>query len=510
MQQVFCEVESTDKTQLERWHDKHQFKPDAEGKFPIADFEGKNPTTPEILLEQIRKNVSVVDYEPLYALPYDERIFVMVCGGPSLAKHLEEIREKALQPDRYLVVCSNMTASYLLEHGITPHVHFIIDPLERKKFDVAPGKTNPAIQYWMNAACHPAVFEELKAQSIKPYMFLADFSAEEKAVQAVKESMRPGQVGMMSIQGGTMAGLRAMNLADGIGFRSMEYYGFDATVEVADGVARPYAYKKKRGEVIIEVTCDLCPAKFDTTLILQSQVNEFLSFRQLMPWMDIKIIGGGLIDHAFTHLKEREASVKHAPYRYSKEYAEMQKELHKVGDYGVTGRQFIPTIFHGVSQLAKAYGAVKVLDYGSARGDTMKAVREHLLVPPVVTDKCYDPFIDGIDAEPEPADFVICTDVLEHVEPECTKAVLDHLQALTKKLLFCSISLREANKTLSDGRNAHINLRPPEYWLKEIKRRFVVSEVKVSSDGETLLLVAESLQGCKETIERTKPRERSA
>ena len=499
-EQQFCEVESTDPAQHARWLAKHGFKPEADGTFRVDSFEGQTPVSVEQLFDNIRANVQRSDYVPLYTEPFDERTFVMVCGGPSLADHLDEIRAKTQQPDKYLIVCSNMTGGYLLEHGITAHAHFCIDPQEKKRFDFLPHKVSRETQYWLNVACHPAVFAELRDQGIKPYAFLADFDPDGKAVQAVRESMQPGQPGMAAIQGGTMAGLRALNLADALGFRSMEYYGFDGSVRVADGRAQPYAYEKKRGEAIIEIQCDRCAEKFDTTLIFQKQVNEFLKWRQQMPWLDVRIIGGGLIAHYWEHVAQLQAQevARREARRYTPEYAQLQRLLHAEGAYGVTGKNYIPTIFHGVAQLAKRLPNVSVLDYGAAQGDTMRAVRDHLWLPPNVTDHCYDPFVDDAAREPEPADFVICTDVMEHVEPECTWAVLDHIQALTKRIVFFSISLKKANKVLADGRNAHVNLRTSEFWLREIQRRFVMSEAKVSNDGEVVLAIGQALDDVRE------------
>lgn len=504
MDQAFCEVENVDPEQHIKWLEKHGFKPGEDGTFPVDSFEGKTPVSVDKLLENIRQNVSAGDYTPLFTEPYDERTFVMICGGPSIADHLDEIREKSLKPDQYLIVCSNMTGSYLLDHGITPHAHFIIDPQEKKKYDVAPGKTSPLIQYWINAACHASVFTALKDQGIKPCMFLCDCESEGKARQAVKESLLEGQPGMMAIQGGTMAGLRAMNLADALGFRKIEYYGFDACVQISDGRAKPYAYEKKRGEAIIEIKCDRCDARFDTTLIFQKQVNEFIEWRNNLRWLDISIIGGGLIAHYQKHIEELETSVIHSPLRYTPEYGELQRELHAAGGYGLSGRAYIPTIFHAISQLAKRLGSVSVLDYGSAGGETMKAVREHMWLPPCVTEQCYDPFVAEFSAEPHPADFVICTDVMEHVEPDCTKSVLDHLASLTKRIIFFSISLKKAKKILSDGRNAHINLRNTEFWLREIKRRFITSEVKLAFDGDVLLAIGQSIDDVRDTIRSRK------
>jgi 2-polyprenyl-3-methyl-5-hydroxy-6-metoxy-1,4-benzoquinol methylase len=128
----------------------------------------------------------------------------------------------------------------------------------------------------------------------------------------------------------------------------------------------------------------------------------------------------------------------------------------------------------------------------------MKAVAEHLFMPPNVESRCYDPFVGEFAVEPEAADLVICTDVLEHVEQECTGAVLDHIQSLTKRLVFFSISLVKAEKILADGRNAHINLPGAEFWLKEIRRRFITSEAKLINGTESLLVVAQSIEDVRE------------
>src|SRR5688572_27705106 len=143
MGQEFCEVENTNPAVHNAWLAKHGFQPDARATFPVADFEGKVAVERDKLLENIRKNVSAGDYEPLNAEVDDERTFVMVCGGPSLADHLDEIGAKAAQPDKYLVVASNMTAGYLVANGISPHVHFIIDPQKKKYLDVA--RTYPGV-----------------------------------------------------------------------------------------------------------------------------------------------------------------------------------------------------------------------------------------------------------------------------------------------------------------------------------------------------------------------------
>jgi hypothetical protein len=80
----------------------------------------------------------------------------------------------------------------------------------------------------------------------------------------------------------------------------------------------------------------------------------------------------------------------------------------------------------------------------------------------------YDPAIPGKDERPEFADLVVCTDVLEHIEPERIGAVLAHLRGLARKAIWCVISTKPSNKTLPDGRNAHILIRPESWWREAL------------------------------------------
>ena len=97
---------------------------------------------------------------------------------------------------------------------------------------------------------------------------------------------------------------------------------------------------------------------------------------------------------------------------------------------------------------------------------------------------------------------VICTDVVEHVETECTFAVLDHIASLTKRVAGFSISLVPAVKVLSDGRNAHINLRAQEFWLRELNKRFIVAEAK--SRGDVLLVVGQAISDVRQVLKERK------
>jgi hypothetical protein len=81
---------------------------------------------------------------------------------------------------------------------------------------------------------------------------------------------------------------------------------------------------------------------------------------------------------------------------------------------------------------------------------------------------------------------VVCTDVLEHIEPEHLDAVLRHVCSLAKKAVFLQIATRPAKKCLPDGRNAHLTVQSAEWWLAKIPARIEWS----ASDGREVRVLA--------------------
>lgn len=140
---------------------------------------------------------------------------------------------------------------------------------------------------------------------------------------------------------------------------------------------------------------------------------------------------------------------------YSPDYKRLQQEFHvQRPDYGCSGHKYADAILG----LARSLKTESVLDYGCGKCTLAKA-----LPFPIAN---YDPFIPEFHKLPgEHFDIVVCTDVMEHVEEEFVKSVLDEIQSLADKLVFFQIATAPAQKVLPDGRNAHITIRPASWWL---------------------------------------------
>jgi 2-polyprenyl-3-methyl-5-hydroxy-6-metoxy-1,4-benzoquinol methylase len=145
----------------------------------------------------------------------------------------------------------------------------------------------------------------------------------------------------------------------------------------------------------------------------------------------------------------------------SDEYRKLNEELHETNEaYGTSGHKHAEAIVG----LANAMQTADILDYGCGKGTLNQAIGIRI--------KEYDPAVPGKDDAPDPADIVVCSDVLEHIEPECLEDVLSDLEVLAKRAVFLCVATRPAMKVLSDGRNAHLIVEDKSWWLPKLMDRW--------------------------------------
>lgn len=143
----------------------------------------------------------------------------------------------------------------------------------------------------------------------------------------------------------------------------------------------------------------------------------------------------------------------------SESYRKLNAELHrKEHAYGTSGSKWADHVMAVVREL----GAKDVLDYGCGK-QTLAGMISHL-----VSCRGYDPAIPHLATEPYPADLVVCTDVLEHIEPEHLDAVLGHIRQLAVKGSFFVVSCERGGRRLPDGRYAHLIVKSPAWWEAKI------------------------------------------
>ena len=150
-------------------------------------------------------------------------------------------------------------------------------------------------------------------------------------------------------------------------------------------------------------------------------------------------------------------------------YRELNRQLHKAPrGFGASGHRWA----YEIHLIVATFGVKTWLDYGSGQDTLVRTFKKkYPKMFKKIKYKNYDPCIFGKElCSGGKFDLVTCTDVLEHIEPGCLDDVIRHIYSIAKKAIFFNINIKEANKVLPDGRNAHLIIQGPEWWLERLGR----------------------------------------
>jgi hypothetical protein len=119
-----------------------------------------------------------------------------------------------------------------------------------------------------------------------------------------------------------------------------------------------------------------------------------------------------------------------------------------------------------IGELVQTYECKTLLDYGSGKGVCHDEKTKYWGVKVTL----YDPAVTGLDFLPNSKfDAVISTDVLEHIPEDELDEALENIFSRADKFVFLSISTQLAKKVLPNGLNAHVTVKPQEWWLAKIE-----------------------------------------
>lgn len=145
-------------------------------------------------------------------------------------------------------------------------------------------------------------------------------------------------------------------------------------------------------------------------------------------------------------------------------YRNLNQQLHAdPKGFGGDGKKHAERVYG----FARKLNARSICDYGCGEG-TLKPALRKLGFQGFIGE--YDPAMPGpLQNLPKPAHLLVCTDVLEHIEPEKLGAVMRHQFLVAEHAAFMTIATRPANKLLPDGRNAHLIQESPDWWMDKLR-----------------------------------------
>lgn len=407
--------------------------------------------------EQIKLAIARTDKRIAYQDVLRPEPAAVVCFGPSLNDTWEKIKDF-----KYIFSCSG-SHKFLIERGIIPTWHLEVDPRAHKVKLIGPPHKD--VEYLIASTCHQAVFDHLEGFNVKLWHV---FDNAEDAFRLLPK-------GDWAITGGSSVGLRAMTMARFFGFTDLHIFGMDGC-EGASGKHAAEHPNQPKDHSLLEYN----GVQYKTTVSLMTCAKQ--TFHELNQLKDCNatFYGEGLVqamakDYVPKHVPGSIFIGISKPETISVEYCELNRKLHKDNlAYGVGGGKHADTVL----KLAKSLETNSILDYGSGKGYLAKAI------PFPIWE--YDPAVPGKDESPRPADLVVCTDVLEHIEPDKLLFVLDDLRRCTKKLGYFVIHTGPSSKTLADGRNSHLIQQNKDWWAMKLKKFFILAKKSIIENGPLL------------------------
>lgn len=140
------------------------------------------------------------------------------------------------------------------------------------------------------------------------------------------------------------------------------------------------------------------------------------------------------------------------------------REIHATQAYGDTSIKNLRFLRPEIKLLRPA----SIIDYGCGQSPLLEMLE---LDYPV--DLCrYDPAIPQHCKRPDRRfDLLLNVDVLEHIEESDLDEVLAEMASLAKDAIII-IDTKPAKLILSDGRNAHVTVRPHAWWRERLGGHF--------------------------------------
>lgn len=214
--------------------------------------------------------------------PQDDPV-ALVLGGPSLEDTFPLLEQK--HGGGMKVISVNGTHNWLLERGIKPSAHIMVDA--RKSNARFVENWQPGTKYLIASQCHPWVFKALEGADV--YMFHPIIK---QTHGAILEDYYGDDCWITA--GGSTVALRAFPLLSMLGFKYIEVFGFDSCYRDENH----HAYEQDVNDDFPKAEITVAGRKFVCDGWMHSQADQFLRMTQkLGDDYHLLVHGDGLISH---------------------------------------------------------------------------------------------------------------------------------------------------------------------------------------------------------------------
>ena len=253
----------------------------------VPALDGMNVSS-DFAYDNIRANV-LRDLEWFSGFPDQKKTCVLVCGGPSLKRSAKAI--KLRQSMGASIVTVNNALRFLLDNGITPDSHVMLDARE-ENVSFIENAPKP-VRYFLASQVHPSVFDALSGHKVVLWHSGMHDGTELMEIVQPWFDEGPNQKPVVFVPGGGTVGLRAMNLAWLSGYKTIHIYGMDSSYEDDDH----HAYPQALNDGADTATVALGDKTYRAARWMIRQAREFQENYRFLESEGVKVVvhGSGLI-----------------------------------------------------------------------------------------------------------------------------------------------------------------------------------------------------------------------
>ena len=243
-----------------------------------------NTALPEDRLKQNILDARKYCLTPISELPdwREGRTAAIVGGGPSLSKHLDQLRKENLT-----IACGSVH-DYLMSNRVEPNYTLICDPdpLMAKYISRRGRKENT--KYLIASQCSEEVFYVTEGRDRYIWDCLGPTEFNQEMFDAGRANAIPG---------GCTVGTRAILCAIGMGFKKLRLYGMDSCI---DG-EKHHSYEFHNPELeslgeITEIKIDHSDKTFQVAGYMMAQIFDFQEILKVYgETLQIEVIGDGVL-----------------------------------------------------------------------------------------------------------------------------------------------------------------------------------------------------------------------
>lgn len=256
---------------------------------PVGDMNTKEAKIYEHVNYNIR--LGLPQFKPY---PQNDLTVSLAAGGPSLKTNIKSLKRKYDKGQK--VVSMNGSHDFLLDHGINPSAHVMIDARPwNKRFVERPIET---CKYFLASQVHPSVFEALEGYQVFIFHCLVydmiDILDEYYLCKGQKKR------NYAPIEGGSTVALRAMMLMAMLGYKKQDIYGLDCCFMGAKHHA--YAQPEDDKQRVYPMVLQPGDKMFYGSGWMVKQANDFQSVvAHRGDMFDLRVYGNGLIAYMVEH-----------------------------------------------------------------------------------------------------------------------------------------------------------------------------------------------------------------